>query len=68
MDQSYHYSHFTLLSRALQQSIKICIQVEGTGFLCVQIMMPVADGVPLGEHSGILEFKVRSGRQGEIYC
>lgn len=55
---SYHSSHFALLSRALNQSIKICIQVESSGFLCVQVMMPVADGVPLGEHSGILEFKV----------
>ena len=55
---SYHSSHFALLSRALAQSIKICLQVESTGFLCVQIMMPVGENVPLGHHSGILEFKV----------
>ena len=55
---SYHSSHFALLSRALSQSIKICLQIESSGFLCVQIMMPVSENVPLGGHSGILEFKV----------
>lgn len=55
---SYHSSHFALLSRALNQSIKICLQIEQSGFLCVQIMMPVGEGVPVGSHSGILEFKV----------
>ena len=55
---SYHSAHFALLSRALNQSIKICLQVESTGFLCIQIMMPVGEGVPMGQHSGILEFKV----------
>ncbi|KAK1925153.1 Rad1/Rec1/Rad17 [Papiliotrema laurentii] len=57
---SYHSSHFALLSRALAQSIKICLQVESTGFLCVQIMMPVGENVPLGHHSGILEFKMHA--------
>jgi len=55
---SYHSAHFALLSRALNQSIKICLQVEHSGFLCIQIMMPVGEGVPMGQHSGILEFKV----------
>jgi cell cycle checkpoint protein len=56
--RSYHSSHFALLSRALHQSIKIALMVESSGFLCVQIMMPVGDKVGLGEHQGILEFKV----------
>ena len=55
---SYHSSHINLLSRALNQSIKICIQIESSGFLCVQVMMPVTEGLPVGAHSGILEFKV----------
>ena len=55
---SYHSAHFGLLSRALNQAIKVCIMVESTGFLCVQIMMPVSDRVEVGGHSGILEFKV----------
>jgi len=55
---SYHSSHFNLLSRALSQSIKICLQIESSGFLCIQIMMPIGEGVPMGGHSGILEFKV----------
>ena len=60
---SYHLSHIMLLSRALQQSIKICLQIEESGFLCVQIMMPVQDPSKVGQHSGILEFKV--GHPGE---
>ncbi|OCF40635.1 hypothetical protein I317_05567 [Kwoniella heveanensis CBS 569] len=55
---SYHSSHFALLSRALHQSVKICLQIEKTGFLCVQIMMPLEKNVEVGGHSGILEFKV----------
>ncbi|EIW66309.1 hypothetical protein TREMEDRAFT_70218 [Tremella mesenterica DSM 1558] len=54
---SYHAAHIMLLYRALQHSIKICIQIETEGFLCVQIMMPVGEDVPVGGHSGILEFK-----------
>ncbi|GFZ45867.1 hypothetical protein JCM24511_03599 [Saitozyma sp. JCM 24511] len=57
---SYHSSHFALLSRALHQSIKIALMVENSGFLCVQIMMPVGDKVGLGEHQGILEFKMHA--------
>jgi hypothetical protein len=26
--------------------------------MCIQIMMPVSEGVDMGGHSGILEFKV----------
>jgi len=26
--------------------------------MCIQIMMPVSEGVDMGSHSGILEFKV----------
>ncbi|ORX33853.1 Rad1/Rec1/Rad17 [Kockovaella imperatae] len=57
---SYHSSHFALLTRALQSSIKICLQIENSGFLCVQIMMPVSEGVAMGGHSGILEFKMHA--------
>ncbi|WRT67436.1 uncharacterized protein IL334_004407 [Kwoniella shivajii] len=57
---SYHSSHFTLLHRALHQSVKICLQIEKSGFLCVQIMMPLGEGVPVGGHSGILEFKMHA--------
>lgn len=57
---SYHASHFAFLARALQESIKICVQIEREGFMCIQIMMPVNEGVDLGGHSGILEFKVSS--------
>lgn len=32
--------------------------IETDGFLCIQIMMPVQEGIPMGSHSGILEFKV----------
>jgi len=28
--------------------------------MCIQIMMPVSEGVDMGSHSGILEFKVSS--------
>lgn len=58
-DDSYHASHFAFLARALQQSIKICVQIEREGFMCIQIMMPVGEGVDMGNHSGILEFKAR---------
>ncbi|WWD16204.1 hypothetical protein CI109_100630 [Kwoniella shandongensis] len=57
---SYHSSHFALLHRALHQSVKICLQIEHSGFLCVQIMMPLGEGVPVGGHSGILEFKMHA--------
>ncbi|KAK8869534.1 hypothetical protein IAR55_000100 [Kwoniella newhampshirensis] len=57
---SYHSSHFALLHRALHQSVKICLQIEHDGFLCVQIMMPLGEGVPVGGHSGILEFKMHA--------
>lgn len=58
-DRRYHAQHFAFLGRALQQSIKICVQIEHEGFMCIQIMMPVGEGIELGAHSGILEFKVR---------
>lgn len=58
---SYHSSHVALLGRALQQSIKICLQIESTGFMCIQVMMPVPEGLTMGQHSGILEFKVGAG-------
>jgi hypothetical protein len=32
--------------------------VESSGFLCVQIMMPVQGEVALGQHHGIIEFRV----------
>lgn len=32
--------------------------IEDQGYLCVQIMMPVSDKEALGDHEGILEFKV----------
>jgi cell cycle checkpoint protein len=59
---SYHASHFAFLARALQESIKICVQIEREGFMCIQVMMPVNEGVDMGNHSGILEFKVSSRR------
>lgn len=57
----YHPAHFALLSRALHQSIRIALMVEDTGYLSVQVMMPVSDKEALGEHEGILEFKVSQG-------
>ncbi|WVR05449.1 hypothetical protein IAU60_002465 [Kwoniella sp. DSM 27419] len=57
---SYHSAHFALLSRALQHSVKICVQIERTGFLCVQVMMPLVDGIAVGGHNGILEFKMHA--------
>jgi hypothetical protein len=35
--------------------------------MCIQIMMPVGEGVDMGNHSGILEFKV-SSRAQTISC
>lgn len=32
--------------------------IEANGFLSVQIMMPVTLGTNLGEHNGIIDFKV----------
>jgi hypothetical protein len=54
----YHWQHFTYLSRALQQSVKLALMIEANGFLSVQIMMPVTQGTNLGEHNGIIDFKV----------
>jgi len=31
--------------------------------MCIQIMMPVSEGVDMGSHSGILEFKVSFGHR-----
>lgn len=47
-----------MLSRALQQSTKLAIQIQNSGFLSVQIMMPVAGNIPVGDHQGLVEFKV----------
>jgi hypothetical protein len=47
-----------VLNRALQYSTKICLQIDDEGFMSIQVMMPVGEDVPIGEHSGILEFKV----------
>ncbi|KAK6903248.1 hypothetical protein L486_06710 [Kwoniella mangroviensis CBS 10435] len=57
---SYNSSHFALLHRALHQSLKVCLQIEKSGFLCVQIMMPLSENVEIGGHSGILEFKMHA--------
>ncbi|WVW82758.1 hypothetical protein I302_104769 [Kwoniella bestiolae CBS 10118] len=57
---SYNSSHFALLHRALHQSVKICLQIEKSGFLCVQIMMPLNNNAGVGGHSGILEFKMHA--------
>lgn len=56
----YHSHHFALLTRALQQSVKLALMIEESGYLCVQIMMPIGQGTSTGQHSGIIEFKVRS--------
>ena len=38
--------------------MKIALMIEESGFLCVQIMMPVSGSMTVGEHQGIIEFKV----------
>lgn len=55
---SYHSSHINLLARALNQATKICLQIESSGFINVQVMMPMAPNADVGKHSGILDFKV----------
>lgn len=55
---SYHSAHVNLLARALNQSMKICIRITTEGFLGVQVMMPMPQNLPIGDHYGILEFKV----------
>jgi cell cycle checkpoint protein len=57
-DSSYHASHIALLGRALQHALKVCVQIEEEGFLCVQVMLPLPEGLAEGMHNGILEFKV----------
>ncbi|KGB79583.2 cell cycle checkpoint protein [Cryptococcus deuterogattii R265] len=52
---SYHSAHFAHLSRALQNSIKVCLEIQSDGFLSAQIMM--AEGEELGEHGGLLHYK-----------
>ncbi len=47
-DGSYHASHIALLGRALQHALKVCVQV----------MLPLPEGLAEGMHNGILEFKV----------
>lgn len=56
-ENSYHSAHFAHLSRALQNSIKVCLEIQSDGFLSAQIMM--AEGEELGEHGGLLHYKVR---------
>lgn len=56
-ESSYHSAHFAHLSRALQNSIKVCLEIQSDGFLSAQIMM--AEGEELGEHGGLLHYKVR---------
>ncbi|KAI9637818.1 putative DNA repair protein Rad1 [Dioszegia hungarica] len=62
---SYHYAHFAMLSRALQQSVKIALQIEHTGYLCLQIMMPITKDLGTGVHMGILEFKMNALEEDE---
>lgn len=56
LESSYHSAHFAHLSRALQNSIKVCLEIQSDGFLSAQIMM--AEGEELGEHGGLLHYKV----------
>lgn len=56
LESSYHSAHFAHLSRALQNSIKVCLEIQSDGFLSAQIMM--AEGEKLGEHGGLLHYKV----------
>lgn len=55
---SYHSAHFAHLSRALQNSIKVCLEIQSDGFLSAQIMM--AEGEELGEHGGLLHYKMQA--------
>lgn len=55
---SYHSAHFAHLSRALQNSIKVCLEIQSDGFLSAQIMM--AEGEKLGEHGGLLHYKMQA--------
>lgn len=57
-NSSYHAPHIALLSKALQGSLKVCLRIDETGFLSVQVMMPVPESMPPHMHNGILEFKV----------
>ncbi|KAL1410990.1 checkpoint clamp complex protein Rad1 [Vanrija albida] len=57
---SYHASHVALLGRAVQHSAKICLQIETTGFLSVQVMMPLSENQPPELNNGILDFKMNA--------
>ncbi|BEI81564.1 hypothetical protein CcaverHIS002_0207240 [Cutaneotrichosporon cavernicola] len=59
-EYSYHASHIVLLGRALQYALKVCVQIEENGFLCVQVMLPLPEGLAEGMHNGILEFKMHA--------
>ncbi|GMK54043.1 hypothetical protein CspeluHIS016_0106290 [Cutaneotrichosporon spelunceum] len=59
-EYSYHASHIAVLGRALQHALKVCVQIEENGFLCVQVMLPLPDGLAEGMHNGILEFKMHA--------
>lgn len=48
-----------MLSRALQQSDRLSIAIEPSGFLDIQISMPIVGrGLEIGQNQGIIEFKV----------
>ncbi|RSH81787.1 ssDNA endodeoxyribonuclease [Apiotrichum porosum] len=55
---SYAAAHVSLLGRALQHSVKICLQIESEGFLSVQVMMPIPESMAPDMHNGILDFKM----------
>lgn len=65
-DSCYHAAHIALLSKALQHSLKVCLRIDDTGFLSVQVMMPVPESMPPHMHNGILEFKVSSIFTGKL--
>ncbi|ODN88451.1 hypothetical protein L198_06723 [Cryptococcus wingfieldii CBS 7118] len=58
MTFSYHSVHFAHLAKALQGSIKICLQIDDEGVLNAQIM--VAEGDDIGGHRGLLEYKLQA--------
>ncbi|WVQ76573.1 hypothetical protein IAR50_006245 [Cryptococcus sp. DSM 104548] len=63
MKYSYHSVHFSHLAKALQGSIKICLQIDDEGVLNAQIM--VAEGDEIGGHRGLLEYKMQALEEAE---
>lgn len=45
---SYRWSHFSRLLKALHYSIRASIRVSDTGLLCIQLMMPKGTGQTSG--------------------